>query len=113
MNSGMEQEMNKPKETPVEEKVGKIVDNLKSEINLDELQVIAIANILIESFRAQGVLQKQETNQSQKEKDFQALSEITEAKVMVLLNTDQKEKYLTLKEEMKNPKKSKSKKKYK
>lgn len=113
MNGGMSQERDKPKEIPVEVTVGKIMDNLKSRIDLDELQVIAISNILTESIRSQGIVMKQETSQEAKINDIKALSEITDSKVMVLLNSDQKEKYLLMKDEFKNPKKSKSDKKSK
>jgi hypothetical protein len=113
MNSGMGQEPSKPKEIPVEVTVGKIMEKLKTEINLDELQVIAISNILTESIRSQGIIIKQESSQADKIKDIKALSEITDSKVMVLLNKDQKEKYIALTEELKNPKKPKSDKKSK
>ncbi len=113
MNSGMGQEPSKPKEIPVEVTVGKIIEKLKTEIDLDELQVIAISNILTESIRSQGIIIKQESSQADKIKNIKALSDITDAKVMVLLNKDQKEKYIALTEELKNPKKSKSDKKSK
>ncbi|WP_269684190.1 hypothetical protein [Flavobacterium lacustre] len=113
MNSGMSQEREKPKEIPVEVTVGKIIERLKTAVNLDELQVIAISNILTESLRSQGIIIKQENSQVDKIKDMKALSEITDSKVMVLLNKDQKEKYLAFTEEMKNPKKSKADKKSK
>jgi hypothetical protein len=113
MNSGMSQEREKPKEIPVEVTVGKIIERLKTAVNLDELQVIAISNILTESIRSQGIIIKQENSQVDKIKDMKALSEITDSKVMVLLNKDQKEKYLAYAEEMKNPKKSKADKKSK
>ena len=105
MNSGISQEREKPKEIPVEVTVGKIIERLKTAVNLDELQVIAISNILTESIRSQGIIIKQENSQADKIKDIKALSEITDSKVMVLLNKDQKEKYLAFTEEMKNPKK--------
>lgn len=113
MNSGMSQEREKPKEIPIEVTVGKIIERLKTAVNLDELQVIAISNILTESIRSQGIIIKQENSQVDKIKDMKALSEITDSKVMVLLNKDQKEKYLAFAEEMKNPKKSKADKKSK
>lgn len=113
MNSGISQEREKPKEIPVEVTVGKIIERLKTAVNLDELQVIAISNILTESIRSQGIIIKQENSQADKIKDIKALSEITDSKVMVLLNKDQKEKYLAYAEEMKNPKKSKADKKSK
>ncbi|KIA85561.1 hypothetical protein [Flavobacterium sp. AED] len=109
MNSGMDQNRtpDKPREVPVEETVGKIMERLKPALVLDELQEIAIANILTESIKQQGVILKQDTNQSDQMKDIQILSENTERKVVELLNDDQKEKYKVFKEESKNPKKSK------
>ena len=103
----------KPKEIPVEVTVGKIIDRMKPEINLDELQVIAISNVLTESIRTQGILMKQVTNQEDQIKDFKALSETTDRKIMDFLNEDQKPKYLAFKEELKTQKKSKSDKKQK
>lgn len=115
MNSGMDQTrtQEKPKEIPVEVTVGKIMERLKPELILDELQAIAISNILNESIRTQGMLIKAEVSQEDKIKNIQALSETTDRKIMELLNKDQKEKYIALNEEAKNPKKSKSKKKAK
>ena len=112
MNNGMDQSMSqqKPKEIPVEETVGKIMERLKPELTLDELQVIAISNILNESIRTQGMLIKAEVSQEDKIKNIQALSETTDRKITELLNKDPKEKYITLNEEAKNPKKSKKKK---
>lgn len=109
MNSGMDQNRtpDKPREVPVEETVGKIMERLKPTLVLDELQEIAIANILTESIKQQGVILKQDTNQSDQMKDIQILSENTDRKIVELLNDDQKDKYKAFKEESKNPKKSK------
>jgi len=96
MNQGSQQE--KPKEIPVEETVAKVMDEMKPALNLDELQVIAISNVLIESMRTQGILFKQVTNQEDQVKEFQALSETTDRKI---------------KEDRKKPLKSKSKRKQK
>ncbi|MFV5688208.1 hypothetical protein ACM55M_06245 [Flavobacterium sp. ZT3R25] len=111
MNSSMDQDRSqeKPKEIPVEETVGKIMEKIKPALTLDALQEIAISNIFIESIKRQGVILKQETNQSDQMKDIQILNENTERKIVELLNDDQKEKYKVLKEESKNPKKSKKK----
>ncbi|WP_338645517.1 hypothetical protein V5J73_09885 [Flavobacterium sp. KS-LB2] len=113
MNSAMDQSraQDKPKEIPVEVTVGKIMERIKPELILDELQVIAISNILTESIKTQGMLIKAEVSQDDKIKNIKALSETTDRKIMELLNKDQKEKYIALNEESKNPKKSKSKKK--
>ncbi|MFV5695587.1 hypothetical protein ACM55G_09160 [Flavobacterium sp. LB3P122] len=111
MNSSMDQSRSqeKPKEIPAEETVAKIMEKIKPALSLDALQEIAISNIFIESIKRQGVILKQETNQSDQMKDIQILSENTERKIVELLNDDQKEKYKVLKEESKNPKKSKKK----
>lgn len=113
MNSAMDQPRtpDKPKEIPVEVTVGKILERLKPDLVLDELQVIAIGNILTESIRDQGMLIKAEVSQEEKIKNITVLSETTDRKIMELLNKDQKEKYTILTEEAKNPKKSKSKRK--
>lgn len=112
MNSGMGQDNHpdKPKEIPVEVSVAKIMEEMKVAVNLDELQVIAISNVLTESMKSQGVLLKQDTNQEDQSRDFKALMEITDRKVNEFLNEDQKPKYLAFKEDRKNQKKSKSKK---
>ncbi|MFV8325475.1 hypothetical protein [Flavobacterium sp. ZS1P14] len=111
MNSSMDQgrSQEKPKEIPVEETVGKIMEKIKPTLTLDALQEIAISNILIESIKRQGVILKQDTNQSDQMQDIKILNENTERKIVELLNDDQKEKYKILKEESKNPKKSKKK----
>lgn len=113
MNSAMDQSrtQDKPKEIPVEVTVGKIIERIKPELILDELQVIAISNILAESIKTQGMLIKAEVSQDDKIKNIKALSETTDRKIMELLNKDQKEKYIAMNEEAKNPKKSKAKKK--
>ncbi|WP_339921585.1 hypothetical protein [uncultured Flavobacterium sp.] len=96
----------KPKEIPVEVTVGKIMEKLKPELNLDVLQEIAISNVLIESIRSQGILLKAETAQDQKIKEIQALSETTDRKINDFLNEDQKVKYKALNEESNTKKKS-------
>ncbi len=103
----------KPKEIPADVTAGKIVEEMKQALNLDELQAIAIKNVLIESLNAQGRILKQDSTQDEQIKDFQALSENTDRKINQFLNKEQKEKYLIFKEERKNQKKSKDKSKSK
>src|SRR3970282_459027 len=86
----------KPEEIPVEVIVGKIMENLKKELVLDQLQEIAIANVLTESVRTQGILLKAESNQEQKIKEIKALSEVTDRKVNEFLNEDQKFIHLSI-----------------
>jgi hypothetical protein len=113
MGSGMNQrsQPEKPKEIPAEVTVAKVMEEMKPAVNLDELQVIAISNVLIESLNTQGRILKQDTSQDEQIKDFQALSESTDRKINQFLSNEQKEKYLAFKEDRKNQKKSKSKEK--
>jgi hypothetical protein len=108
MNPSREDE--KPKEIPAEVIVGKIMEKLTPELVLDQLQEIAITNVLIESVRSQGILLKSETAQEQKIKEIKALSEVTDRKINEFLNEDQKLKYKALNDESNNPKKSRRKK---
>ena len=110
---GMNQHQEKPKEIPVEVTVGKIMEQLKPELQLDALQEIAIANILTGSIKSQGAIIKQEISQDDKVKEIQTLSELTDSKIKQLLTQSQKEKYKAMQEDAKNPKKMKEKKKKK
>lgn len=103
----------KPKEIPADITAAKIVEEMKPALNLDELQAIAITNVLIESLNTQGRILKQDSTQDEQIKDFQALSESTDRKINQFLSKEQKEKYLVFKEERKNQKKSKEKSKSK
>lgn len=111
MGRGMGQDNtpDKPKEIPVEATVSKIMDEMKVAVNLDQLQVIAISNVLTESIKSQGMILKLVTNQEDQMNEFKALSEITDRKINEFLNEDQKTKYLAFKEDRKTQKKSKSK----
>jgi hypothetical protein len=109
MNQGSQQET--PVEVPVEKIADEIMKRMKPEINLDELQVIAISNVLKESIRTQRVLLKQNFNQEDQVKNFEALSETTDRKIGEFLNKVQKEKYLVFKAESVSTKKTKSKRK--
>lgn len=99
----------KPKEIPVEVTVANIVNLMKPALNLDELQVIAISNVLVESMNAQGVLLKQEYSQEDQIKNFKALSETTDQKINQFLSKEQKDKYVVFKEDRNNFKKTKDK----
>lgn len=103
----------KPKEIPAEVTAAKIVEEMKPALNLDELQAIAITNVLIESINTQGRILKQDTNQEEQMKDLQALSESTDRKINQFLSKEQKDKYITFKEDRKNQKKPKDKSKSK
>ncbi len=109
---GQQGSQSKPKETPPEETAGIIVEQMKPQVNLDELQAIAITNVLADSIREQGILLKNESSsQDQKIEQIKALRESTDKKVTAFLNPDQVEKYKTFMEKLKDGKMNKSKKK--
>lgn len=110
---GQQSQPEKPKEIPAEVTAAAIMEDMKPALNLDELQVIAVSNVLTESIKTQGVLLKQEYNQEDQIKNFQALAESTDRKINQFLNPEQKEKYLAFKEDRKSQKKSKEKSKSK
>ena len=120
-NNGMNQmggmnqrsEPEKPKEIPNEEIVAKYMEEMKPALSLDELQTIAISNVLLESVNAQGRILKLNLSQDEQMKEFQLLSENTDKKINNYLNKDQKDKYIAFKEDRNNPKKTKSKQKKK
>jgi dsDNA-binding SOS-regulon protein len=112
MMQGPQSSPSKPKEVPVEETAAKIVEQMKPEVNLDELQVIAITNVLADSMREQGVLLKNESSsQDQKIEQINALREVTTKKITAFLNPEQVEKYTVFMANFKEIKKTKSKKK--
>jgi hypothetical protein len=115
MAGGMSQtaQPEKPKEIPAEVSAAKILEQMKPALNLDELQVIAISNVVAESIRTQGMLLKQNFSNEDQIKNFQALSETTDRKINQFLSPEQKEKYLVFKENRGNQKKSKEKSKKK
>jgi hypothetical protein len=114
MNQQQPMAPEKPKEIPVEVTVGKIMERLKPDLNLDALQEVAITNILTQSIKSQSAIIKQEISQDSKIKEIQTLSELTDSKIKQLLSQSQKEKYKLIQEEAKNPaKKEKEKKKKK
>lgn len=110
---GQQSQPEKPKEIPAEVTAAAIMEDMKPALNLDELQVIAVSNVLTESIKTQGVLIKQEYNQEDQMKNFQALAESTDRKINQFLNPEQKEKYLAFKLDRKSQKKSKEKSKEK
>ena len=100
-NMGSDRHVEPTVESP-DEIAEKIVTKLKKDLTLDELQVIAIKNILKDSQKSQGVIMKKETDESRKELDIKALNETTDRKIMEMLNKDQKTPYKAVVEERKN-----------
>lgn len=112
-NNGMNQmgsisqatEPEKPKEIPPQEIAARYIEEMKPDVGLDELQIIAISNVLIETIRAEGRMMKLNLPQEDLIKEHKLLSENSDRKVMDFLNKEQKEKYLAFKEKMRSAKK--------
>ena len=96
----------------MEETASKITEQMKPELKLDDLQAIAITNVLADSLREQGILLKIESsNQDLKIEQMKALRETTDKKIISFLNPDQVEPYKTFMEKLKEGKTGKTKKK--
>ncbi len=89
------------------ENLEKLMDRLKEDLNLNELQVIAIRQIYNESSKKQGIILKKEISDSDKETALKSLNETTEKKVLDLLDAQQKEKIKLLEVEANSKKKKK------
>lgn len=86
----------KPSEMSEKEKkqnVDKVMDNLKKELKLDELQVIGIQSVIYQNVTKQNALFKKEISQDEKIIEMQGLSDTTDRKIIEFLNKDQKTKY--------------------
>lgn len=90
------------REKPIEETVAKIVENLKKQLTLDELQVIAISNLITDNMKKQNVIFKKEGANEDKSNELKATSEKTDLDILILLNKEQKTKYKLLSEDNKN-----------
>ncbi len=88
-----------------EKNIEKTVTNLKTALVLDELQTIAIRQIIAESLRSESIILKKEEEEEDKMKAIKSLSETTDTKIAALLSTSQKEKFKDLKENINKKKK--------
>lgn len=96
------QQRSKPKEPAIEETVKKVVDRLNEQLKLDELQVIAISNIITENIKKQNaIIKKEEGSNEEKANELKAVSEKMDLDIMILLSKDQKAKYKLLAEDAK------------
>lgn len=109
MGSGMggnpnmqNQQRSQPKEPAIEETVKKVVKRLNDQLNFDELQVIAVSNIVTESLKKQNaILKKEEGGNEEKVSELKAISEKMDLDILILLNKDQKVKYKLMSEDAK------------
>lgn len=90
------------KEPPIEETVKKVVDRIKIQLTLDELQVIAIGNIITESMKKQNAVLKKEDSNENKTSELKAIAEKTDLDILILLDKTQKAKYKQLSEDLRN-----------
>ena len=96
------QQRSQPKEPSIEEITKKIVNRLNEQLKLDELQIIAVSNIVTENVKKQNaILKKEEGGNEEKVNELKAISEKMDLDIMILLNKDQKAKYKLLTEDNK------------
>ena len=96
MNHQIPQTPDKPAEESEKsrkERLDKIVNKLKTDLTLDELQLYAVQSVISESMKKQTALFKKESAESEKITEMQTLSESTDRKICEFLNKDQKKKY--------------------
>ncbi|MGC4041696.1 MAG: hypothetical protein QM710_13150 [Flavobacterium sp.] len=103
-----------PTAEEIEEHRNESIDNymakLKADLNLDDLQFIAIKNEIVNNNKSIDIVMKKETDQEAKSKEIKALSEKAESNIMSYLNKDQKEKFQVFKANMYKKKDKKDKK---
>jgi hypothetical protein len=93
------------------EQLDKIINMLKKELSLDELQAIAIRNEIEKNNRNVDIIRKKEISDDEKSKQIVSMMERTDKLVNSYLNKEQKEKYKILIENNKPKNKDKKKKK--
>jgi hypothetical protein len=99
------QQRSQPKEPAIEETVKKVMDRFNEQLKLDELQVIAVSNIITECIKKQNViLKKEDGSNEEKANELKAISEKMDLDILILLNKDQKAKYKLLSEDAKKQK---------
>ncbi len=89
------------------EYVDKYMVKLKSAVNLDELQSIAIRNEILSNSKNIDIVMKKEDSQEAKTTQVKALMEKTEVVINSYLSKEQKEKYQLFRANLKNKKKDK------
>ena len=95
------------------EQIDKLMEKLKKDLALDELQIIAIRNEIEKNNKNIDIIIKKETSDDEKSKEINSMMERTDIIVKSYLNPIQKEKYKILVEESKNKKSDKKDKKSK
>lgn len=117
-NNGMPPTQQTPKEpTPEEieknrtEKIESYMSHLKVDLNLDELQYIAIKNEITASSKKMDIVVKSEFSDEEKTNEIKSVQEKLEKNILSYLNPTQREKYQLLKVQKPEKKDEKKKKK--
>ena len=92
------------------ERINKYMEKLKTELNLDELQFIAIQNDIIANGKSIDIVMKKENSEDEKANQIKSLVESLQKNINSYLNPEQKEKYKVLNEEKNLNKKEKTRK---
>jgi hypothetical protein len=96
------QQRSQPKEPAIEETVKKVMDRFNEQLKLDELQVIAVSNIITECIKKQNaILKKEDGGNEEKANELKAITEKMDLDILILLNKDQKAKYKLMSEDSK------------
>ena len=96
------QQRSQPKEPAIEETVKKVMDRYNEQLKLDELQVIAVSNIITECIKKQNaILKKEDGSNEEKANELKAITEKMDLDILILLNKDQKTKYKLMSEDSK------------
>ena len=96
------QQRTQPKEPAIEETVKKVLDRLNGQLKFDELQVIAVSNIITDCIKKQNaIIKKEDGDNEEKTNELKAISEKMDLEIMILLNKDQKAKFKLLSEDAK------------
>lgn len=102
MNYGEDRTPKGETEKNQSERLQKTIDKLKTDLNLDELQLIVVTNVMTDSQKTQKNILKKTDSQENKLTELQASNDSTDRQIMDILNNDQKEKYKLMIEDRKN-----------
>jgi len=93
------------------ERIDSYMSHLKNDLNLDELQYIAIKNELTASSKKMDIVAKSEFSDEDKTNEIQSIQAKLEKSIMSYLNPTQRDKYQLLKVQKSEKKDEKKKKK--
>ncbi len=100
--SQQNQERQKPKLEDVAKRVDAIVEKLKKELTLDDLQVFAVNKYMTTNVNdSDKVILKESTSQDEKITEIMKISDTSDFNIISILNKDQKVKYKVMVDERK------------